>query len=258
MSSRYGAQIITDNGKQYGYVNLRTFISTADPALRAAFAQFRAAGVTDIIVDLRYNGGGLVSIAELMGDLMGANRNATDQFDYMMYRSDKQTSNTTRYFKSQPQSIAPTRVAFIGSGGTASASELVINAMRPYLRSNAALIGTNTFGKPVGQIALDKSSCDDRLRVVAFSLKNADRDGDYYDGLASKMETSCQAGDDLAYPMGDPREASTRSALDYLQGKSCTRIGTTGGITTMSTRTPRQLIVPEHADTAQRETPGLF
>ena len=259
VSNRYGAKIITEGGKQYGYVNLRTFISTADPALRDAFAQFRAAGVTDIIVDLRYNGGGLVSIAELMGDLMGGNRDASDTFDWTMYRTEKQTSNSTRYFKNQPQSIAPTRIAFIGSGGTASASELVINAMRPYLRSNAALIGTNTYGKPVGQIAVDKSTCDDRLRVVAFSLKNADRDGDYYDGLASKMEASCQAGDDLAYPMGDPREASTRSALDFLQGKSCTRIGASGGIGTLAIKAkPRKLIVPADASTAQRETPGLF
>ena len=258
VSSRYGAKIITDGGKQYGYINLRTFISTADPALRAAFDQFRAANVTDIIVDLRYNGGGLVSIADLMGDLMGANRTATEPFEYAMYRSEKQTSNTSRYFRAQPQSIAPTRVAFIGTGGTASASELVINAMRPYLRTNAALIGTNTYGKPVGQIALDKSACDDRLRVIAFSLKNADRDGDYFDGLASKMEASCQAGDDINYPLGDPREASTRSALDFLQGKTCTRIGASGGITTQSVRTPRQLITPADASTAQRETPGLF
>ena len=258
VSSRYGAKIITDGGKQYGYVNLRTFISTADPALRDAFAQFRAAGVSDIVVDLRYNGGGLTSIADLMGDLMGRNRASTDPFEYMMYRSEKQTNNTTRYFKSQPQAIAPTRVAFIGTGGTASASELVINGMRPYLRANAALIGTNTYGKPVGQIALDKTACDDRLRVIAFSLKNADRDGDYFDGLASKMEASCQAGDDLAYSMGDPREASTRSALDFLQGKTCTRIGASGGITTQSARIPRQLITPADASTAQRETPGLF
>lgn len=255
VSNRYGAKIITDNGKQYGYINLRTFISTADPALRDAFAQFRAAGVTDIIVDVRYNGGGLVSIAELMGDLMGANRNATDQFDYMMYRPEKQTSNTTRYFRPQPQSIAPTRIAFIGTTGTASASELIINAMRPYLRDSVALIGTNTYGKPVGQIAIDKSACDDRLRVIAFSLKNADRDGDYYDGLASKMEHTCQAGDDINYPMGDPREASTRSALDFLEGKSCTKIG---GITTLSVKKTRELIVPADANTAQRETPGLF
>src|SRR5687768_14241306 len=70
VSSRYGAKIIDDNGRKAGYLNLRTFINTADPALRSAFADFKAAGVTDIIVDVRYNGGGLVSIADLIGDLM--------------------------------------------------------------------------------------------------------------------------------------------------------------------------------------------
>jgi carboxyl-terminal processing protease len=259
VSNRYGAKIITEGGKQYGYINLRTFISTADPALRDAFNQFRAAGVTDIVVDLRYNGGGLVEIADLMGDLMGANRNATDAFEYMTYRPEKSSNNATHFFTRQPQSIAPTRVAFIGTSGTASASEIVINGMTPYLHANMALIGTNTFGKPVGQVAIDKSTCDDRLRVIAFGLQNADRQGDYYDGLASKVDASCQAGDDLNYPMGDPREASTRSALDFLQGKSCTKIGASSGITTMAIKAkPRELIVPDNASTAQRETPGLF
>ncbi|MGR2054330.1 hypothetical protein ACUX6J_25490, partial [Salmonella enterica] len=54
VSSRFGAQILNDGGRQVGYINLRTFISTADPALRSAFASFRAAGVTNIIIDLRY------------------------------------------------------------------------------------------------------------------------------------------------------------------------------------------------------------
>lgn len=70
VSSRYGAQIINDGARRVGYVNLRTFINTADPALRSAFSNFRAQGITEVIVDFRYNGGGLVSIAELMNDLL--------------------------------------------------------------------------------------------------------------------------------------------------------------------------------------------
>ena len=62
---------IDDGGRRVGYLNLRTFISTADPQLRAAFDPFRSQGVTEVIVDFRYNGGGLVSIADLMGNLMG-------------------------------------------------------------------------------------------------------------------------------------------------------------------------------------------
>ncbi|MEA3064035.1 MAG: carboxyl-terminal processing protease [Sphingomonadales bacterium] len=257
VSSRYGAKIIDDGGRRAGYVNLRTFINTADPALRNAFASFRAAGVTDIIVDLRYNGGGLVSIAELIGDLMGANRSTSDVFSFTTFRPEKSSNNSTRFFRPQPQSVAPTRVAFIGTTGSASASEMVINAFIPYLHANAALVGTNTYGKPVGQVAVDQAACDDRLRVIAFKTENAARQGDYFDGLATKVEASCQAADDIAKPLGDPAEASTRAALDFLQGKSCTRI-TAGGITTQAVHESRELLSPERPNTAQREVPGLF
>jgi C-terminal processing protease CtpA/Prc len=259
VSARYGARIIDDGGKRVGYVNLRTFISTANPALRQAFADFRAQGITEVIVDFRYNGGGLVSVAELMGDLLGGNRSPTQAFSFTTFRPEKASNNETRNFRPQPQSISSTKIAFIGTGGSASASELVINSFIPYLRANAALVGTNTFGKPVGQIALDKSECDDRLRVVAFRTENADRQGDYFDGLASKVEASCQAGDDLTRQLGDPQEGSTRQALDFLAGRSCTRIST--GISAQSARAAaerRDLLTPQRPTPAQREVPGLF
>ena len=264
VSSRYGAQILNDGGRQVGYLNLRTFISTADPALRSAFASFRAAGVTNVIIDMRYNGGGLVSIAELMSNLLGANRSTTDVIDYTTFRPEKSANNVTALFAPQPQSIAPTRIAFIGTGGTASASELVIAAQIPYLHANAGLIGTNTYGKPVGQIALDRAACDDRLRVIAFALQNANRQGAYYDGLASIVEASCQAGDDLTHPLGSPLEASTRSALDFLAGRSCTPITATAGTQSAQSRSatpparPLELLTPDKPDTAQREVPGSF
>jgi len=258
VSPRYGARIIDDGGRRVGYLNLRTFISTADPALRDAFASFRAQGITNIIVDFRYNGGGLVSTAELMGDLLGANRSTAEVLSFTTFRPEKSSNNSTRFFRPQPQAVAATKIAFIGTGGTASASELVINAFIPYLRANAALVGTNTFGKPVGQIALDQAACDDRLRVVAFKTENAARQGEYYDGLASKVEASCQAGDDLSRQLGDPQEASTRSALDFLAGRACTRISS--GISGQSARAGerRDLLVPDQPSTAQREVPGAF
>ena len=266
VSTRYGAKVITDGGRNYGYLNLRTFISTADPALRAAFAGFRAQNVTDIVIDLRYNGGGLISIAELMTDLLGRNRATSEVSSYTTFRTEKSANNTTRFFAPQPESIAPTRVAFIGTGGTASASELVINAMIPYLHSAAGLIGTNTYGKPVGQIGLDRAACDDRLRVVALSTQNAARQGAYYDGLAGTVEASCRAEDDIRYPLGDPREASTRQAIDFLAGRSCLPVTATAATASARTSTPtpttdlptRALLIPDHPTTPQREVPGLY
>ncbi|WP_425230992.1 S41 family peptidase [Sphingomonas sp.] len=258
VSSRYGTRIITEGGKPYGYLNLRTFISTAEAPLRSAFAQFRAAGVTNVVIDLRYNGGGLVSISELIGDLLGAARSTSDVLDYTTFRPEKAANNSTRYFQPQSQSIAPMKLAFIGTGGTASASELTINAQIPYLHANAALIGTNTYGKPVGQIALDRAACDDRLRVIAFATQNASRQGNYFDGLASVVEASCQAADDYAHPLGDPQEGSTRAALNFLEGVSCTRISAGEATSQSAAGGRRELLIPADPTTAQRETPGLF
>ena len=260
VSSRYGARIIDDNGRRVGYVNLRTFIDTADPALRNAFSQFRAQGITEVIVDLRYNGGGLVSIGELLGDLLGGNR-VGQVFSRTVFRPEKAANNSTDLFGSQPQSISSMKIAFIGTGGTASASELVINSFLPYLGANVALVGTNTYGKPVGQIARDRSQCDDRLRVIAFATQNSTGQGAYFDGLAPFMQSTCRAGDDLTRQLGDPQEASIRASLDFLAGRGCTAIAAVpaaGKAQAGQAEAERELLVPQRPSPAQHEVPGFF
>lgn len=264
ISDRNGVKVFDDNGKKVGYVNLRTFISTADQDLRDAFATFKAEGVTEVIVDLRYNGGGLVSTAELFGDLLGAG-NVGNVFSLTTFRDSKAQYNETKPFASQPEAIAATKIAFIGFGGTASASELVTNSFIPYLGNNMALVGSNTFGKPVGQIALDMASCDDRMRVVAFKTENADGQGEYFTGLASVVPQTCSANDDIFSPLGDPGEATIATALNFLRGGSCTPISSETTQRTASTdRTVsaainrREILQPDYPTPAQREVPGLF
>ena len=263
VSDRYGAKIITDGARRIGYINLRTFIDTADADLRAAFAQFKAQGVTELIVDLRYNGGGLISIAELFGDLMGEGRGG-QIFDYITFRDSKASENESYAFHPQPQSIAPSRIAFIGTGGTASASEMLINGMVPYLGTNMALVGSNTYGKPVGQVALDRPECDDRLRAIALKVENASHQGEYFTGLASTVPKSCRATDDISHQLGDPDEAMIRTALDFLAGRSCTAITSVTATATASTARvgvpgERRLLVPDvPRSTKERELPGAY
>lgn len=258
VSDRYGARIINDGGKQVGYINLRTFITTADPDLRAAFADFRNQGVTEVIVDFRYNGGGLVSIAELMGDLLGGG-NVGQVYSRTTLRPSKASENETDLFGAQPQSVAATKIAFIGRSGTASASELVTNAFIPYLGNNMALVGANTFGKPVGQFGFDLAACDDRLRAVTFRTENASGQGDYYTGLASVVPNTCRANDDISVQLGDPAEASIAVALDFLAGRACTPISGTPGVQGAQATAPtRSLLQPDIPTPAQREVPGLF
>ncbi|BBC74342.1 peptidase S41 [Altererythrobacter sp. B11] len=255
VSDRFGARIILDGAKKVGYLNLRTFIDTAEPDLRAAFAEFKAQGVTELIIDLRYNGGGLISVAELVGDLMGGGRSG-QIFDYVTFRDSKSANNESRAFQLQPESISPTRIAFIGTHGTASASELVINGMVPYLRTNMALVGGNTYGKPVGQIALDRPECDDRLRAIALKIENADHQGEYYTGLASTVPVTCSAEDDLFHPLGDPQEAMVGAALDFLAGRACGTISAGARAAAPKGKVP--LVPSQPSRTVQVELPGIY
>lgn len=256
VSDRYGFKVIEDGGRQVGYLNLRTFIDTAGPDLRQAYRAFRNAGLTELVVDLRYNGGGLISIAELMGDLMGRNRSG-EVFDRITFRPSKSEENSVHRFSPTAASIQPTRIAFIGTGSTASASEMLINGMQPFLGpANMALVGENTFGKPVGQIALDMPACDDRLRPVALKVENADGNGEYFTGLASTVPNTCRAQDDIGHQLGDPNEAMLATALDFLAGRGCTPIAGSGA-TTQAVR-ERGTLMPERPDTRERNLPGAF
>jgi carboxyl-terminal processing protease len=210
-----------------------------------------------VIIDFRYHGGGLVDVAEEMGDLLGDDRPTTDVLSFTTYRPEKAQFNETRRFQRRPEAIAAARIAFIGTRASASASEAVMNGSIPYLGAAAGLVGANTFGKPVGQIGLDRAQCDDRLRVVAFSVQNANRQANYFNGMASEFAATCQAGDDISRQMGDPEEASTRAALDFLAGRPCAPISLEArGASAREGQ--RQLLMPERPDVAQREVPGLF
>lgn len=259
ISDRYGARILDNGGTRTGYVNLRTFIvDDAKRQLRSAFGVFRAQGVDHIILDFRYNGGGLVSVAEVLGDLLARDK-AGQVFSQTVFRNSKSEFNETRRFAAEGNAIAATRIAVIGTDATASASELVPNAFIPFLGENIALIGTNTFGKPVGQIARDRSACDDRLRLVAFRSINAKGGGDYYNGLARVLPRTCRAEDDILKPLGDPEEASIAAALDFLAGRSCNAITGSSETVSASREAPerRELLMPEAPSPAQLEIPGL-
>jgi len=258
ISDRYGAVAIPNvDGRLVGYINLRTFIvSDAGPQLRTAINGFRDQGITQVILDFRYNGGGLVDVAELLGDLLGADK-VGDVFSRTVFRDSLSNNNSTEPFEAQPEAIAATKIALIGSSSTASASELTGNAFIPYLGNNLALVGSNTYGKPVGQIARDRATCDDRLRVMAFRTVNADGGGDYYTGLASVFPRTCAAADDYLDMFGTTDEESTATALTFLSGGTCTPISASGAQRAAS-RQRIETLSPARPTAAQYQIPGLY
>ncbi len=209
-------RIIPDaSGGNVGYIELATFISTADPVFSTVFGEFVAAGVNDVIVDLRYNGGGLVSTAELLGDFLGGFANAGLVFSHTQFNADRApANNSTDLFQSPPGATVNTsRLVIIATQGTASASELVTNSMEPYV--DVWIVGDRTFGKPVGQVGLD--FCDKRMRPTSFETVNANFEGDYFDGLP----VDCAAPDDLNIPVGDDSDPNIIAAMSYLNTGAC-------------------------------------
>lgn len=272
VSPTFGTQIINSGGQSVGYINLRTFIAPAETPLREAFQRFRTAGVDRVVIDFRYNGGGLLSVSDLMGDLMGRSRLTTDLFSRITFRPSKSSQNSTHLFTVAPQSIAPRALAFITTGSTASASELVAAGMLPWTRGNIWMVGENSYGKPIGQIAIDRTVCDDRLRVIAFAVKNADGDGDYYTGLKSvfdrRGEKTCAAPDTPTLAMGNPAEGQTAVALSALSGASCTpmsdgaarmpALSDTESAAAVSAPFTGRLLPATAPSPAQRDMPGLY
>ncbi len=220
----FGTRVLPVTGTTgVGYLNLRSYISTSDPQLRTAFQSFRTQNVRDFIIDLRYNGGGLVSTAELIDNLLGGDRTAADTQYTIVHSPGKSGQNSTVRFQPQAQSVRPVRIAFLTTAATASASEININAMHAW--TEVAIVGSDTYGKPVGQLAFDLgNACTDRLRLVTFKTVNAQGVGDYYEGLASRMTFACAADDTLGAPMGDPADGLTQAALQWINTGACASV----------------------------------
>ncbi len=238
-----------------GYVALRSYIASAQTPLVNAFRD-TFPGVDHFIVDLRYNGGGLVSVSDLLGNLFGGDRRPTDLYSGLRFNSARSSNNSNTFFQPRSESARPVRIAFITTGATASASEMTVNSMDPWV--SVAIIGEDTFGKPVGQSAFDLSGCDTRLRLVTFRTVNARERGDYYNGLAGEV-VNCAAADDIERPFGDPWEASTAAALGWLGAGACAPMtGLATGQQKLRAAVERLYPQPEDPSPAQRWLPGLF
>lgn len=205
--------IFDSAGVQVGYVNFKTFITPAFDELDSTFSAMAAAGVQEVILDLRYNGGGFVAVAEFLGNLIGGANTDGQIFSTRVFNANNTDRNTTTFFADEENALDLTRIFVITGRRTASASELLINALFPYLE--VVVIGDRTFGKPVGSLGF--SFCDKTLNPTAFTTRNANDQGDYFDGLP----VNCSVPDDLTQPLGVPQEAATAAALEFLQTGLC-------------------------------------
>jgi carboxyl-terminal processing protease len=204
-------EVLLQGDTRIGYIVFQDFIDAATEELDEAFTSFNSEGVDEMIVDLRYNGGGSVDIAEyLAGWLIG--RNYGNQPFINFRHNDKNTRNdTTVNVPVNTSGPNLDRIFFIGTSSTASASELIINGVKPFVTTTLA--GTPTHGKPVGMDVYAFRDYDYVVLPITFKYTNKDNVGDFYDGLIPDI----YAEDDLTKNFGNPEESSLKSVLDYIE-----------------------------------------
>ena len=201
------------DGRKVGYLFFRNFVRPSYEALNQAFAALKEAGVEDLVLDLRYNGGGLVDVAVHLSSLIGGAVTRGNVFAEFRHNDRNTRYNETLRFEDTPHPLNLSRLFVIATRSSASASELVVNSLRPFIP--VTVIGDRTYGKPVGQYGID--FCDKVLAPVAFSLVNANGQGDYFDGIAA----DCAAPDDIEHDLGTADEGSLFEALHVIRTGSC-------------------------------------
>jgi carboxyl-terminal processing protease len=226
--------VLDSGGRRVGYVHFRNFVQPSVAALDTAFTELRDAGATELVLDLRYNGGGLVSVAQHLAGLVAGSSTAGQVFVQFTH-NDKQSSRNTAYrLESLPQALGVARLVVIATRGTASASEAIVNGLRPYM--DVKVVGDTTYGKPVGQYGFD--FCDKVLYPVAFLVTNARGQADYFAGIPA----DCPAPDDVDHPLASAREASLAEALYVLRNGRCS--GTAAAAAQVERRRREGVVLP--------------
>ncbi len=203
--------VYTVGGKKIGYMVFNSFLgdqTEISSELNRVFNRFTAFGVNDVVIDLRYNGGGYVALAEKLSNYL-APASATGSLMMKQQYNDKysQYNVVTNYAKAGSLNLP--RVIFIVSSSTASASELVINNLTPFM--DVKLIGrSNTYGKPVGFFAIPVG--DWYIFPVSFKTVNKNGESNYFSGFTPNAIVA----DGLDKDFGDVTEASLASAIKFI------------------------------------------
>jgi C-terminal processing protease CtpA/Prc len=155
----FKTEILEVNSEKVGYLMYNGFVNEFDEQLNNAFGEFVANNVQHLVLDLRYNPGGSVNTATLLGSMITGQFNG-QVYTKLTYNEDRQENNSTFNFTSTLGNGSALNQLFLDevyvltTGSSASASEMVINSLKAYTELNVVQIGTNTTGKSQGSITL--------------------------------------------------------------------------------------------------------
>ena len=233
----------TDSGL-VGYFTFNNHIAPAEELLIEAIEEIREQNIADLVIDLRYNGGGFLAIANELASMIAGDAAVGQVFEELEF-NDKHTEfnpvtgerilpkeflTVSQGFSVPEGNPLPTlglqRVFIISGAGTCSASESIINGLRG-IDVEVILIGNTTCGKPFGFYAFD--NCGTTYFSIQFKGKNHKGFGDYSDGFSPNNLSSepgvpiegCLVPDDFDHRLGNPNEARLKAVLDYRETNTC-------------------------------------
>ncbi len=202
-------KVFVINGVKIGYVVLHSFLNPAKEGLDSAFRYLKNQGVDELIFDLRYNTGGNLPVSQHAANLIAGNIAENKLYLKMKYNDAKQYLERKLMIKKLNNSLNIKRVIFITSKRTASASECLINGLKPHM--NVTMIGTKTSGKPVGMHTFSYKGIV--IVPICFQLVNVDEEGDYFDG----MKPDFIVEEDFTKHLGDESEPCLKEAIHFIK-----------------------------------------
>ena len=206
-------KILNMSNKKIGLLRYDQFTSASITQLDKAFKYFKDNSIDELIIDLRYNGGGsLATTSILLDKITGISYNKKLQF-YLNYNDIQQKFNENYYFEKDDNSLDMKRVFFLTTSNSASASEVAINSLKPYI--DVKLIGSTTHGKPVGMSG--RSYGNYVYWLINFTILNSNSSGEFYNGLS----VDCKVDDDFNYPRDNINEDMLEEALYYIEYNRC-------------------------------------
>jgi carboxyl-terminal processing protease len=236
------AQVLNVGGQNVGYLLFNDHTLTAEQPLIDAFTTLQNAGVTDLVLDLRYNGGGYLYIASQVAYMIAGAPPNNAVFERTVFSSKRSGENSdtgfidvaclpnpNNNFTCTSNAALPTlnlnRVFVLASGSTCSASEAIVNGLRG-IGVDVRLIGDTTCGKPYGFFGQD--NCGITYFPIEFKGVNAAGFGDYADGFmpdaagnTTDRVRGCTVADDLDHALGDQAEGQLAAALQHRANGTC-------------------------------------
>jgi carboxyl-terminal processing protease len=230
------ATVVTSGGgRKLGVLQVNQMVSQATAPLDSAFAQFRSEGVQDLVLDLRYNGGGLVSLGATLASYIGGSRSTGQRYATLVYNDKHTGSNSAFDFTMPGNALSLPRVFVLQGPRTCSASEQVINGLLG-AGIEVVAVGSTTCGKPVG--FNPTSQCGSIYSVVTFESVNRQGTGRYFDGLAA----TCAVAEDFSAAQNGSTDPLLAAAGTWADSGQC----------------PRSAPVPRAARLPLRPEPGGF